>query len=101
MKVSYTVEFIVECSPCYQTSLVITGIVCSICFFVLGCVSGVLCLYTMARCRRMHTQQDVVQPPIPVYDDITMTSVSRLPETTEGDINFKQNVCYEPMIKFH
>ena len=49
----------------------------------------------------MHTEQDVVQPPIPVYDDITMTSVSRLPETTEGDINFKQNVCYEPMIKFH
>ena len=81
-----------ECSTCNQLVLatVLSSVICSAVFFVLGGVAGMMCLYCFLRHKQLHTQDVDVQPPVPVYDLLQGPGCEK-----HENIQFKQNVCYE------
>ena len=77
--------------------IVLTAVICSIVFFVIGCVVGVLCLQCILKCKKesaTEKEQDVPVP-VPIYEDIHTISCRRKTIELNGNEAYGQTklVC--------
>ena len=74
----------------YAGALALTAAICSVAFFVIGAVFGMLCLYFTLMYKQSHARKNdqPVVPPLPVYEDV---------HVNKNDIELKDNVSYGPI----
>ena len=78
--------------------VLITAVVCSLVFFVLGMLVGVLFLYWIViRCAwRSKQSNNSTSPPV-MYEDVSLHSHFQV----RNDIELKENVAYGPIERVH
>ena len=75
------------------------GVVCSICFLIIGVLIGVLATVTSHKCKKAsHEGQSAAAPPTPVYEEVESRSgQGKVHEKDEFQL--EENTAYGHVIK--
>ena len=88
------IDGVTECPTCSSSPLVVgmsVGVVCSVCFLLIGVLIGVLASH---KCKKAsHEGQSAVAPPPPVYEEVESRS-GQVKVHKKEEFQFEKNAAY-------
>ena len=73
---------------------VIVGVVCSVCFLIIGVLIGVLATVTSHKCKKAsHEGQSSAAPPPPVYEEVESWS-GKVKDQKKEKFQLEENTAY-------
>ena len=75
------------------------GVVCSVCFLIIGVLIGVLATVTSHKCKKAsHKGQSAAAPPPPVYEEVESRS-GQVKVHKKEEFQLEENMAYGHVIK--